>query len=381
MPCESCRDVELFIRDVINGSLQQARMPLPFIQGATFADTERSSKEGCEFCRFCLDAINHKKLRGEPWFRANTPMDVDYYDEDSGAITFSLTYSRRPAYPTVAVLEPFRWPTPDQDDQISENEIKLIPGRYLPDNPTSEESFAWIEALLNNCCGGTYTHMNCASREGTNSSLSSRILDLEPVNEKDIRLVATPLEAQGRYAALSHCWGEKSSPLLTTSTNVEAHMRCISLQCLPRSFQDAVEICRRLSIRYLWLDTLCILQDSQRDWTLESSKMGAVYENAQIVIAFSAAVDCHQPVLSERTPLRSIRLANDLAHLGLRPQLDENLLHYPQIETPLAIQKQNWDRDFKNCTFRYSALGRREWAYQEMLLARRVLYFTACQLA
>ena len=78
------------------------------------------------------------------------------------------------------------------------------------------------------------------------------------------------------YAALSHCWG-KVRPLTTTSTNLNQHLISIPLSSMPEMFQDAVIASRELGIRYLWIDSLCIIQDSVEDWELECSKMGRVY--------------------------------------------------------------------------------------------------------
>jgi hypothetical protein len=47
---------------------------------------------------------------------------------------------------------------------------------------------------------------------------------------------------------------------------------------------DAVELCRRLSIRYLWVDAVCIIQGSKEDWQREAALMGQVYANAFVTI-------------------------------------------------------------------------------------------------
>ena len=65
----------------------------------------------------------------------------------------------------------------------------------------------------------------------------------------------------------------------------------IAFQSLSKTFQDAVIISFKLGVRYLWIDSLCIIQDSISDWQQESSRMNLVYQNALFTIAAEAAAD------------------------------------------------------------------------------------------
>jgi hypothetical protein len=91
---------------------------------------------------------------------------------------------------------------------------------------------------------------------------------------------------QIRYITLSHRWGIKPEfPLKLTQRSIADLTKCIPLNLLPPTFQDAVTICRQLQIRYLWIDALCIIQDSIDDWLRESEAMGQIYKNAVLNIA------------------------------------------------------------------------------------------------
>jgi hypothetical protein len=67
--------------------------------------------------------------------------------------------------------------------------------------------------------------------------------------------------------------------------------RGIPLPELPQTFQDAVEITKALGIRYLWIDTFCIIQDDEKDWETQASLMAATYQNAYITLAAGASDD------------------------------------------------------------------------------------------
>ena len=58
---------------------------------------------------------------------------------------------------------------------------------------------------------------------------------------------------------------------------------------MPKTFREAVEITRGIGLQYLWIDSLCILQDSADDWNAESTKMGRIYRGASITIFAAAA--------------------------------------------------------------------------------------------
>lgn len=120
--------------------------------------------------------------------------------------------------------------------------------------------------------------------------LPSRVLDLCLQDaSKDIRLIETH-GSRGLYAALSHCWG--TVPLIRTlKDTVTATMLRIEFLRLNRTFQDAVTITRKLKLRYLWIDSLCIIHDSCSDWERESAKMGDIYRNALLTMAAAGAKD------------------------------------------------------------------------------------------
>jgi Heterokaryon incompatibility protein (HET) len=94
----------------------------------------------------------------------------------------------------------------------------------------------------------------------------------------------------GHLVTLSHCWGS-ATPATTKTENLSAHCRHTILRDLPPLHRDAVEITRRLGHRYLWIDSLCILQDSIPDWRSESAEIGAIYRNAVLNISTDASPD------------------------------------------------------------------------------------------
>ncbi|KAK0705660.1 heterokaryon incompatibility, partial [Lasiosphaeris hirsuta] len=118
---------------------------------------------------------------------------------------------------------------------------------------------------------------------------------------------------------LSHCWGEPENMAKTLLSNLEAYKSEIAWEKLTKTFQHAVHFTYRFGIRYLWIDSLCIVRDDIDDWRAESAKMARVFESAFLTIMATGSrdgsaglyADCPQAPnfqsLYHTSPIREIR--------------------------------------------------------------------------
>jgi hypothetical protein len=168
---------------------------------------------------------------------------------------------------------------------------------------------------------------------------------------------------KGAYVALSHCWGGDMPVKLLTS-NIEQLSSYISLDDLPANFRDAIYIARELRVRYIWIDSLCIIQDSRLDWEIESKTMGEVYQNALLTIAAAASERSTEGILKiykhKEAPQKALTLkmhpcstASDTVCLSWKDEEEENL------------------QDL----FLHGSLASRGWTLQERVLSHRVLCY------
>ncbi len=137
---------------------------------------------------------------------------------------------------------------------------------------SSKESFSRALAWLETC---NKDHKSCSRLVA--GPLPDRILDLcaiDVASRVPIKLVDTKNEA-AKFVALSYCWGRVQN-LTTTTGNIGDHRNGIRWSKLPKTFQDAITFTRRLKIRYLWIDSLCIIQDDKSDME-ETSVQDALY--------------------------------------------------------------------------------------------------------
>ncbi|KAH8586049.1 heterokaryon incompatibility, partial [Bisporella sp. PMI_857] len=91
---------------------------------------------------------------------------------------------------------------------------------------------------------------------------------------------------KGDYITLSYCWGGPKNICLRKD-NLEELESGIEIHFLPQTFQDAIEVTRKLDIRFLWIDALCILQDDSDDKLKEIWNMGEIYRDSFVTIAAS----------------------------------------------------------------------------------------------
>ncbi len=163
----------------------------------------------------------------------------------------------------------------------------------------------------------------------------------------------------GHWATLSHCWGKTVTMKLTSAT-LEQRIQGIRMTELPQNFRDAIIVTRILGIRYLWIDSLCIIQDSTEDWLQESSKMGEIYKNSVITIAATNA---------EESTAGFLRKRRAEAHCNLQVRKHERLAVYVRTRT-----------EWYGFAEIVGPLTRRGWVLQERLLPVRILHFGGQQM-
>ncbi|KAF4436028.1 HET-domain-containing protein [Fusarium austroafricanum] len=129
---------------------------------------------------------------------------------------------------------------------------------------------------------------------------------------------------------------------------------------LPKTFQDAVAATRALGLRYLWIDSLCIIQDSKQDWEIQCTEMQRIYRNSFVTVAGPAASGCDSGFLHPRPHICEVTLPISCGDIS-----DKLIFWYQGIaeNTMTLVPEEN------------APLSTRAWVLQERLLSTRVLYF------
>lgn len=151
----------------------------------------------------------------------------------------------------------------------------------VPGQPTLHDYTIRAEKWLNQCL--SHHRRTCPP---ISQVLPTRVIDVGDCFHRPKIYESLPGE-KGAYCALSYCWGLDQAFTITSST-LQDRKVAFHLDDVPKTIRDAIYFTRSLRIKYLWVDSLCIVQDSTEDWEHEAARMCTVYSCA--VITF-AAVD------------------------------------------------------------------------------------------
>ncbi|KAK3388523.1 heterokaryon incompatibility protein-domain-containing protein [Sordaria brevicollis] len=129
----------------------------------------------------------------------------------------------------------------------------------------------------------------------------TRLLLIE--NEHSARVVETKdWVAHHPYVALSHCWGT-TSRLQLKKENMGDLLRHIDVAGLPTTYKEGISISLALGFSYIWIDSLCIIQDDAEDWTKEATTMKNVFEHCSVNLSATAAADSSESCFTYRDPV------------------------------------------------------------------------------
>ena len=134
----------------------------------------------------------------------------------------------------------------------------------LPKSTSSDVTFEIAREWFQQCLS---SHTRCQSRVNNlhvRSQMPTRLLDLS-----DNKVILRERATVQHYACLSHCWGSGASILKTTLATKQGFQKQIPWDSLPTTFTDAIDVCRKLGLDYLWIDSLCIIQDCNEDVSSE----------------------------------------------------------------------------------------------------------------
>jgi Heterokaryon incompatibility protein (HET) len=180
------------------------------------------------------------------------------------------------------------------DEEIGDPAASFITARPCDTNLGSAVSFAQARSLLETCL----RHDNCTPP--ARKFVPSRVVDTD--NETGPRLRTTRAgEDMFEYLALSYVWGMEQT-YVTTNDTIGDKSDHLDMSQLPKTILDAIEVTQRLGFRFLWVDSLCIVQDSKEDKRREISQMRLIFRHATLTIAAGKASTVADGFLTEPDP-------------------------------------------------------------------------------
>ncbi|KAI0556122.1 heterokaryon incompatibility protein-domain-containing protein [Xylaria curta] len=338
--------------------------PRPHIQQKpTYEDLRQSGENGCEKCKLFARGIAiicpaGARLRTVEWiwnYSVLTGRHQRHGDEEGPGVNAESVYE----------VEFFIHPD-SKALFVSDSHLptEFHVGNAVPEATDVEETVIQIQNWYSTC---VKSHDNCKLISGT--YIPTRLLDIQsPDCVSKVRLLETQADIPGspiNYVCLSHCWAGSRPACITLKSTLEQNLKEIQWASIPKTFQDVIGMLRRLAFRYLWIDSICIIQDDSDDWTREAAAMCSVYSQAALTIAATNSPNSNHGLHSTISPTfqaheLSIILADgtNLPVWGRRPipHFEDSETHnMREVEAPPLLQ--------------------RGWVLQERLISRRVVHF------
>jgi hypothetical protein len=322
-------------------------------------------------CKVCgnLDAANFKWL--DPELAVLEINNLEQLKEGSGSGCWTCALIRAMAqpygkdmFPSHLYYRPQDAGTPGMGIAIRLHgfewtglEICAIEGATCPFPSVFHRPLTWNSTIA--CRQISQWLSRCSSNHGcynvsSFSALPTRVLEIQ--GPQQVRLHVSGANERASYACLSHCWGGVV-PLKLSQTTLREFQQEIPWDRLPRTFKDAVEVARGLDLKFLWIDSLCIVQDDDNDWRCESAMMTSVYSQAYITLAASQAADSTQGLFLDPKLVRYKKVYIGFNGPGKRHEIF--LRHVQQLLNKKELP-----------------LLQRAWYFQENMLSPRTAHFT-----
>ncbi|KAM7199742.1 Heterokaryon incompatibility protein (HET) domain containing protein [Naviculisporaceae sp. PSN 640] len=204
----------------------------------------------------------------------------------------------------------------------------------------------WIQACK--------THASCSP---SGVFRPTRLVDVGDPQHPRLIISAQEIKhgAQVPYMALSYVWGPKQDYVLTQA-RLSDMCKGLDSTRLPPTLSDAMAAASQLGFRYLWIDALCIMQDSVQDKALELPRMADTYKESELTLIVASAAGA-----------------------------GEGFLKPPSSETPrfllgpFQVDSESGLEFGYRLPYKASAdpISSRAWTLQERVLSRRLLVFSS----
>lgn len=239
------------------------------------------------------------------------------------------------------------------------NGVETMLAKAIQSDPASEASLRVAKNWHQECLA---SHQKCTRMLSRKRPLPTRVIDVgDPsCNPRLVVMDGQP----GSWAALSYCWGGPSTFVLNKETSESFYGGKIPLHIFPKTLRDAITVTRALGLQFLWIDALCIMQDSAEDWAAEAERMKDVYGGATITIAATNSTSADYGIFKSRAISPA---ACSLEWRSSNPMKSHNVF--------LRSSSEFWDTTMKN-----EPLNTRGWTLQESLLAPRTLSYGTQQM-
>lgn len=256
-------------------------------------------------------------------------------------------------------------------------------GRPLLTNPLHDIGIKTIQSMIQQC---DTNHSICRNR--ASGYLPQRILDLstdDPAKGivlRDFDSHSNLQQGTHRYMALSYRWGIGRGMPQTTVNTLNTHKKKVAWETLPRGFQEAIVLTKALNVRFLWIDSLCVIQDDPADKLRASAELDDIFGNAVLTIAATSAPDPTKGLFVPKLQTFKVQATDSKGSLSKVYVREQPSHHSFKKSFDAGSPVNDWElpsNALKEANARTPLLTR-AWAFSERLLSSRILHFTDSEL-
>lgn len=346
--CRPCRRVQVMV-----GSSKGS--PVQMHESKQRLDL--SAESGCPWCCLVADAIDHEAKRAdssgdgpEGQQASESPCPIELHTDKKTTECWVTWGKLRAEIPVTS---------------YSQGWMECLRGLDQPDHATNSSNSLKIARTWLRECQRITEHEGCVRYHASNNkSLPKRLLYLGELRNPPRIVESSLITVAAPYVALSYCWGTR--PFLTLTRQTYDHMQhALNIESLPILFQDAIAVARGLGFLWIWIDSLCIVQDDVDDWAHETANMHTIFAGASLTVSTVTAGDPFTSLFHRRKH----RITHPVPLDFWTPRSDRQ---HQAAQFRIATAVPRWVGE----DFAWRGLVHlRAWALQEQMLSTRILWF------
>ncbi|KAH0428262.1 hypothetical protein CcaCcLH18_09152 [Colletotrichum camelliae] len=334
----------------------------------TVGALREAAGEGCHLCALLLDNFKHSIFGDRnrpPRTLPESAVEIRWYpDVEYGAGNERARYRCLAAF---LLSNPSLFQVPFHFTQYEDGIGSIISRKAAKCSwaTGSDDDFRLAASWVKRCLA---THTSCNLITNPLAPLPTRVMDVMAKNCSSGLCLVDGAGHLGPYITLSHCWG-KSTIITTKKATIDQRRQCVFLEDLSQTFRDAVIASRALGLRYLWIDSLCIIQHSKEDWEFEAKRMCQYYTNSLMTISGVSSSGGEGGLFATRHPGLTSPIPIEIAFPeGDRMKGFVHALYFPDPARDI------WG-DHK------PPLWTRAWVVQERVFSLRLCLFSSTQMS